>query len=217
MEWSTELNRVELLNLYLGPEPKVASFVREQLITDEEESEIKKAVRNTAEGKTGSNTIYDGYLKHTSLNLKRVLAGVGMKAVVGVMFDLNLGDRVRRLQLNQFSDVREARELVEGFVSKWRGGAVGSYATGSIWWDGVDPLTAPHARWISVILEEDPDFSSVFGKWLEDSEVLQDWLDKLGESPAVVNNRESGRDSVFCAKVALQVMELAKVGSLLLT
>jgi len=207
---------VGLLNLYLGPEPKVASFVREQLITDEEESTIQKAVGNAAKGKIRLNSIYDRYLAHTSLNLQRVLEEVGMETVVGVMFDLNLGDRVRRLQLNRFSDVHEVRELVEGFVSNRRGGAVGSYAMGSIWWDGVDPLMTPHARWISVNLEEDRDFSSVFGKWLEDSEVLQDWLDKLGESPAVVNNGESGRDPVFCAKVAFQVMELAKVRSLLL-
>jgi hypothetical protein len=212
MEWSTSLNRVVLLNIYLGPEPEVASFVRGQLITDKEEEAIKKAIRSAAKGSRKLETIYDGYLIRTNLNVDRLLSEVGMNALVGAVFDLTLGDRVRRLQLNQFSDMHEARELVEGFVSEWRGGAVASYAAGSIWWDGVNPLTTTHARWISRDLEGDPDFYHVFRRWVRDNNWLQSWLESLVESPALVNNRGSGEDPVFSAEVAFQVMDLAKVG-----
>jgi hypothetical protein len=211
MEWSTALNRVVWLNLYLGPEPEVAKFVRKQLITDGEEATIVKAIRSAAEGNRKLESIYDGYLMRTNLNLEEVLSEVGMEALVGVVFDLNLGERVKKLQLNRFTDVHEARELVEGFVLKWRGGPIGSYAMGSIWWDGIHPLTTPHRRWISANLEGDPDFWEVFRRWLDDNDALQSWLERLGESQTLVNNGESGEGPVFSAEVAFKIMDLAEV------
>jgi len=215
MEWSTSLERVVVLKLYLGPEPEVASFVREQLITDEEEAAVRRSINNVAKGEASPESVYGEYLTRSSLNVKRVLLEVGMKSLAGAVFDLNLGDLVRRMQLSRFSEVHEARELVEGFVWKWRGGPVGTYSMGSIWWDGIDDLPTEHEWWTSVDLERDPDFLAVLRRWLEDNDGLQSWLDNLGESPALVNNGGSGEGPVFSACVAFQVVGLAEVRSVL--
>ena len=50
MEWSALLNRVVLLNMYLGPEAEVPSFVWEQLITTNEEARISEAIQKARAG-----------------------------------------------------------------------------------------------------------------------------------------------------------------------
>ena len=206
------LNRVALLNAYLGPEPEVESFVREQLITDKEEVRIREAIRNAGAGNGTLESIYGAYLLRTHLDVKKISSSkVGFEALVGAMFDLELGDRVKRLQLNRYSDVHEAREFIDDFVLKWRGGTTRSYATGSIWWDGVNRARTPHAHWISTNLAKDRDFHVVFRKWQDDCDSLQDWLDESEESQALGNNIESGYGLVFSVEAASRIMDLAKV------
>ena len=214
MEWSALLNRVVLLNMYLGPEPEVPSFVWEQLITTDEEARIREAIQKARAGNGTLESVYGAYLLRTHLNIKKVSSSkVGLEALVEAMFCLQLGDRVKRLQLNRYSDVHEARNLIEGFVSSWRGGAVGSYTMGSIWWDGINPLRTPHAHWISTDLAEDKDFPIIFRRWLHDGNSLQGWLDGLEGSPALVNNAQPGCAPVFSTEAASGVMDLAKVMS----
>ena len=211
MEWSTLLNRVALLSIYIGPEAKVSTIVRDQLITVSEEATITKAVMAALEGVREMKNLYDAYLLWTTLDIVEVVAKVGVKPLVEALFDLNLGDRVKRLQLNGFPDAREARELVERFVLKWTRDGVGSRRSGSTWWDGVDPSTTSQPRWISTALEQDPSFYEVFRRWQEESDDLQRWLDGLERSPAIVNNGASGMDAVYSANMALKIIELAEV------
>lgn len=212
MEWSTALNRVALLNVYLGPEPEVWSFVRNQLLTRNEEERIREAIRKARVGNGTLESIYDGYLLRTHLNIRKISSSeFGLEALVGAMFDLELGDRVKRLQLNRYSDVHAIRELIDHFVSKWRGGMVRSYTVGSIWWDGINSVRTPHAHWISTNLANDKGFDTVFRRWFDDGNSLQAWLDGLEGSPALVNNPESGHGLVFSAEAASRIMDLAKV------
>jgi hypothetical protein len=212
MEWSTLLNHVVLLKIYLGPEPEVASFVRQQLITSNEEARIKEAIQNATAGNAPSESIYGGYLLRTHLDLKKISSSeVGLKELVGVIFDLELGDRVKRLQLNRYSDVHEARKLINDFLWIWKEGPVWSYTKGSIWWDGIHPIRTPHTRWVSTNLAKDKDFHVVFRRWFHDGNSLQTWLDRLEGSPALVNNVESGHSLVFSAEAASRIMDLAKV------
>ena len=211
MEWSTLLNRVTLLSGYIGPEPEVSTLVREQLTTDAERATIRKAVAAVMGGVQKMETPYDIYLRRTNLNIVEIVMDIGIEPLAEAMFDLNLGDRVKRLQLNRFSDVHEVRECVEWFVSRWRSGMVGGHGGWTIWWDGIDPSFTPHAHWLSKGLEEDPDFYTVFGRWQDESDRLQRWLDDLESSPAVVNNVASGMDTIFSANMALTVMALAGV------
>jgi hypothetical protein len=207
MEWSTLLNRVALLSTYIGPEAQVSTLVRHQLITESEGATITEAILATLNGVRKMETIYDTYLLWTTLDVAKIVAKVGIKPLVEEMFDLTLGSRVKRLQLNGFLDTHEARQLVERFVSKWAKDTVGR----SIWWDSNDPSMTPHARWISTALEGDPGFYEVFGRWREESDDLQRWLDYLEGSPAIVNNAASGMDAVYSANVALNIISLAEV------
>ena len=212
MEWSTALNHVVLLNIYLGPEPEVWSFVRNQLITRNEEERIRKAIQKARVGQGTLESIYDGYLLRTHLNIRKISSSeVGLEALVGALFDLELGDRVKRLQLNRYSDVHEIRELIDNFVSKWRGGAVRSYTAGSIWWDGVNKARTSYMPWTSPNLAKEKDFYAVFRRWIHDSDSLQTWLDGLGGSPALVNNLQSSSGHVFSMEAASLIVDLAKV------
>ena len=209
MEWSTLLNRVALLSIYIGPEAKVSTIVRDQLITVSKEATITKAVTDALKGVREMKNLYDAYLLWTTLDVAEVAAKVGVKPLVEALFDLNLGDRVKRLQLNSFSDVREARDLVEQFILKWMGD--GGRRSGSPWWDGIDPSKTSQPRWISTALEQDPGFYEVFRRWQEESDDLQRWLDGHERSPAMANNVASGMDVVYSANMALKTIELAEV------
>lgn len=211
MEWSTLLSRVVLLSVYLGPEAEVASFVREQLITEDEEAAIRGSIQKAAGRNKKLESTYDSYFSRTNLNASDVLSELGMEGFVEVVFDLELGNRVKSLKLGQYSDVHELRRAIEEFVLKWRGGEGGSYVTGSLWWDGIDSSGTPNAQWISTSLARDRDFYTVFGRWLEDSSFLQSWLDGLGESSGLANNRESTKGLVFSLEAASRIMDLAKV------
>lgn len=207
MEWATLLNRVALLSIYVGPEASISTLVRRQLINDSEEATIAEAISATLNGDRKMQNVYNTYLLWTTLDVAQIVAKVGIKPLAEAMFDLNLGNRVKRLQLNRYCDVHEARELVERFVIRWVRDAV----PGSTWWDGVDPSITPHTRWISTALGEDPGFYEVFGRWQEESDGLQRWLDHLPRSPAIANNGAPGMDAVYSANVALKIIELAEV------
>lgn len=211
MEWSTLLNRVSLLSSYIGPEAKVSTIVRDQLITASEEATITRAVTAALNGNQEMKTLYDAYLLWTNLDIVEVVGKVGVKPLVEALFDLNLGDRVKRLKLNSYLDVREAREVVEQFVLKWTRDGAGSRRSGSTWWDGVDPSKISRPRWIPRALEQDPGFYELLRRWHEESDNLQHWLDGLESSPAMVNNGASGMDAVYSANIALKIIELAEV------
>jgi hypothetical protein len=211
MEWSTLLNRVALLSIYIGPEAKVSTLVRDQLIADSEEATITEAIMAAINGVRKMDSVYDVHLLWTNLDVVEVVAKVGFKPLVEAMFDLNLGDLVKMLQFNRFSEVHEVRELVKGFVLKWTRGTDASYGGGSVWWDAIDPSATSHARWISIALKEDPAFYEVFRRWEEEGDDLQRWLDDLEGSPAMVNNGASGMDAVYSANMALKIMDLAEV------
>jgi hypothetical protein len=213
MEWSTALNHLVLLKNYLGPDPEVGSFVREQLITPGEEDRIREAIRDARPGNRTSKSRYTSYLRHTHLDLKKVSSDVGLEALVGAMFDLELGDRVKRLQLNRYSEVHEARALIEDFVWKWKRVPVQIYDIESIWWDGINPVRTSHTHWISAHLSKDKDFYAVLGRWLHDRDSLQTWLDGFKGVRALANNAESGHPLVFSAEVASQIIGSAEVRS----
>lgn len=210
MEWSPTLRRVVLLSSYVGPEPQVASFVREQLIAVDERATIVEAILDARAGNWVLKSIYDFLLQRTHLDLKTklFLDRDGMDNLVEGMFDAALVGRLQALRLNCYSDIHEARSLIERFVSKCNGG---SASAGSLWWDGVHPSRTAHTRWLSTRLEEDKDFELVLTDWLLDGERLQVWLDSCEESPGLVNNRDSLDDHVFATEVATQIMGLAKV------
>lgn len=207
MEWSTLLNRVALLNIYIGPEAEVSTLVRHQLMTDSDEAQIMEAVTVALNKDQKLENVYDAYLLSTSLDIAHVVAKVGIQPLVEAMFDLNLGDWVKRLQLSDFRDLHEARDVVEKFVLRWTTHTV----QGRIWWDIIDPSMTPRPSWISRALEEDPGFYEVFGRWQAESDELQRWLDGLERSPAMVNNPASGMDVVYSADVALGIIGLAEV------
>jgi hypothetical protein len=210
MEWSPTLSRVVLLNSYVGPEPQVASFIREQLIAVDERATIVEAILDARAGNWVLKSIYDFLLQRTHLDLKTklFLDHDGMDNLVEGMFDAALAGRLQALRLNCYSDIHEARSLIEHFVSKCNGG---SASAGSLWWDGVHPSRTAHTRWLSTSLEEDKDFKLVLTDWLLDGERLQVWLDSCEESPGLVNNRDSHDSRVFSTEVATQIMGLAKV------
>ena len=114
MEWSTDVYLVALLQQYLTPEVSVADFVHEQLITDKQKDELTVAIRQVTKLWRTISTPYDVFLNYTCLdwaNEEDVDQIIPM--VRRGMFDLMLGDQIRRMLLNQYEEVRNIRSCIE--------------------------------------------------------------------------------------------------------
>jgi len=101
MEWLTDLHLVLLLQEYVAPEAQVADFVCEQLMMDSEKDKVTVAIRQVKKLYQAIVTPFDGFLNYSSLdwtNEEEVDEAVLM--LRKGMFNLMLGDRIRRMLLN---------------------------------------------------------------------------------------------------------------------
>jgi hypothetical protein len=216
MTWSTDLHVVSWLDVYVAPKPTVARLVREQLLLDEERSEIERAIKGRTNWENGTNGLYEVYLSHTGLDSKSedplVREAIDGHLLRDALFDLTLGQRVKSFQLGHYyMEVHEIRQWIEDFVIKYRRKMTSASASSSLWWDGIYPSQPPRPRWISMQLREDPDFFPVLESWLSDSGHIQNWLSSFEKETRLVNSPRTEEGRVFSEMTAIEIMKWAKV------
>jgi hypothetical protein len=212
MGWATELHLVSLLQKYLTPHPRVTALVRTQLITMDHKDAITEALRRVTNLCHVIDTPYDAFLNHTCLDWhdEELVAQVSPD-LPSAMFDLMLGERVRRLLLNRYSDVHVVRACIEAFIDIWVDDLHPHSMGVELWWDGVSADVAPHQPWIFRGLREDRDFERLLESWADDNMHLQDWLRRFERATTLANNYGQEGNSVFSEETAISIMGFAKV------
>jgi len=212
--WSKKLYHVSLLESYISPTPVVSDLVRRQLVRTSQQKSIRNAIRRTIRGEDHPS-VYFLWLSYSGIDFENrapaIVAILEDGTLERVLFDMNLGQRVKSYQLNFYSEVHEVRDSVKGFLFQVR--SLVSQAPSpqrSLWWDGVSSLGTPHSSWISATLEADADFERIFQSWSDDSEWLQHWLDDFEAKTAIVNNPGS-RAPVFSELSAIDVVRFMEV------
>ena len=159
MEWAPILHLVSLLETYLLPEPRIASFVRAQLITTDQKDDMTTAIRKAMKLWHDIETPYDALLNHTGLDWKNnSLVTQVLPDLRLAMFDVTLGRKNRQLLLNRYSEVHLARSCIETFITGYSKDLKDRPTEQALWWDGVDALGAPHSHWVPRGVGEDKIF-----------------------------------------------------------
>jgi len=212
MEWSTDLHLVSLLQEYVAPEARVADFVREQLTTDGEKDKITLAIRQVKKLYRAIETPFDGFLNYSGLdwNNKEEVDEATLMLRRG-MFDLMLGDRIRRMLLNRYKEVRDIRRRFEEFISVHALYMESRCNDLPIWWDAINIGEASVKRWVSKGLAEDEGFTELVLDWLDDGRKLQAWLRDYEGKEMLANNPAQENERVFSEEVAIEIMNFAKV------
>ena len=209
--WSTHTYMASLLDAYAGPTPVVADYVRQQLMTTDEEDEIKGAIFDVFEGETHSASPYFALILRSGLqgsDVDRVVE----PALIEALFDLRLGQRLKAFRLNHCTEIHEARALVRHFFDQFFDCISPTINPDDLWWDGIeDSDGTPNQRWISMRLREDVDFFPIFERWLSDGEHLQTWFDDMVAETLIMNNPNC-QNPVFSEAAAVEVLRWAKVG-----
>jgi hypothetical protein len=214
MEWATDLHLVSLLQKYLIPPPRVTDLVHTQLMTVDQKDDIIVALRQVMKLWRMVDTPFDALLNHTCLdwNNEKLVEQV-FPSLPSAMFDLMLGDKIRRLLLDQYSDVHSIRDCIETFMRIWSDDLEPRSQPAEIWWDGVRANAVPHKRWVSRSLGEDQDFETLVDSWAHDNKYLQVWLRGFEKTTNLANNWGKGGEQVFSEETAIEVMKFAKVRS----
>jgi hypothetical protein len=212
MEWSTDLYLVSLLQEYVTPEPFIADFVRDQLITDEQKDALTVSIRQVTKIWRTISTPYDAFVNYTGLNWrKEEEVDELMPLIRGGMFDLMLGDRLRRMLINGYEEVDAVRRRFEYLISVHKAFVESRCEDMSIWWDRADVDAVPMKQWVSTSLAEDGDFAKVVLSWLEDGRKLQNWLREYEERGVLANNPAQENKRVVSEEAAVEIIGFAKV------
>lgn len=214
MEWSTDLYRVSLLQKFVSPKAEVSDLVREQLTTSRQKDDMTVALRQVMKLWRTIDTPYDVFVNYTCLdwdNQQEVYQV--LPELRSAMFDLMLGDQVRRLLLNRYSDVYAIRKRIEHFVLSQANNLKTRCNPTKLWWDSATLDVEGNQRWTSKALEEDPDFVELVLSWLGDGENLQGWLRDYEERTRLTNNYLEEKDRVFSESTAAEIMAFAEVSS----
>jgi hypothetical protein len=213
MMWSVDLHVVALLDLYLGPMSEVTELVRGQLLQEQEAESIRQAIEDFAKGTSTPETLYGHYLSYSGLDFSARQEALVSIVVSGelhrALFDLTLGQRVRSLQMSLYTEVHNAREMVQHFFAEFEDDTVRG-AGEKLWWDEIHNDGTVHEPWLAQNLRNDVNFLPILHSWLDDSGRLQLWLDSQLEESIVVNNPNSERPVVSYSS-AVAIIEFAKV------
>ena len=212
MEWSTDLYHVAQLEEYLVPEVWVADFVRDQLITNDQKDAMTVAICQVTKLWRTITEPYDVFVNYTCLDWTKEQ---DVDEVFGMirrgMFDLMLGDRMRRTLVNRYEEVRVVRSRFEDFIL-FHGALLKSHCKEpSLWWDSIGIKKGPLKAWVSGDLAGDKDFTEVVASWLEDGRRMQNWLRDYEEKGILANNPSLEDERVFSEEMAIEIMKFAKV------
>jgi hypothetical protein len=212
MGWATELHLVSLLEKYLSLYPRVTALVRAQLMTVDHKGAITEALHRVTNLFHVIDTPYDTLLNHTCLEWhdEQLVTQVSPD-LPSAMFDLMLGERVRKMLLNRYSDIHSVRACIEDFIDIWVDDLEPHSKGMELWWDGVSADAAPHERWVSRGLREDRDLETLLKSWGEDNRSLQDWLRRFERTTTLANNWGEDGSWVFSEEAAIHIMAFAKV------
>jgi hypothetical protein len=127
------------------------------------------------------------------------------------MFNLTLGNAVRRNLLERYSDVHKTRRYIQTFAESWNHLMSPHSRAAKPLWDGVSEGAVPHQPWVSKHLGEDEDLETLLGAWADDNGALQNWLWEYERTTTLANNWGQHENRVFSEEVATQVMLFGKV------
>ena len=227
MEWATDLHLVSLLQKYLSPPPIVTDLVRGQLMTPNQDNDITMALNWVP---IGTGNPYEAILDHTCIwwGDQGTPNAVPSDLPTG-LFDLMLGDRIRTLLLENYTDTHIIRGCIRHFVNLYdhktvpRSTPEGLWSDGAMqrvshppedwkfWWDGFGEGAIRHERWVSKRLGEDTDLEVLLRAWDHDNETLQNWLGEHEKAVALANSWDQERDWVFSEEEAIKVISFVKV------
>lgn len=215
MEWATDIYLVSLLEEYLMPRPRIAGFVRTQLMTLGQKDDIAMALRHVTKLWRTTDTPYDALLNHTCLdwNNQGLVTQVSPD-LRSAMFDLMLVNQTRRLLLSRYSDVHAIRGCIEAFIVAWSDELEPHSPPMQLWWDGVSTGTTDttlHKPWVSKGLRGDADFIQLLQGWDDDNKYLQNFLREFERTTTLSNNDGPEGSRVFSEETAMVPMECTQV------
>jgi len=217
MMWSTDLHLVGLLDEYVGRQPAVADFVRKQLLREEEEDCIRKAIANRKKGYNHFSDLYGCWLWYSGVDFQvgdeGLAEAIDRGDFIRALFDLMLSHSVKVRMLNNYTEFHEARRSIESFFITYSSLMTAETNPVRLWWDGVYVSRSPDLPWISVPLRTHASFLPLVESWIADSGLLQTWLENFENDTPVVNNPDSS-DRVFSHSMALHILGLVKVRNL---
>lgn len=216
MARSKRLHLTVLLDKLIDPVPVVSDLVRKQLLHHTEMEAIRTAIEDQVKGKVGCQSLYSNWLSYSGIDFQKTVC---LSSIISegklqrALFDLTLGSRVKSFKLGFCLEVQEIRESILGFLADFSYLLDTRLTQGkSFWWDETCPERNPPMRYISPLLEQDPDFVKVFELWIQDSERQQSWLDDfLGTTPFVVSR--SLASPVVSEEKAVETVRFAAVSS----
>jgi len=214
MEWSTDVHLVSLLQEYIAPEACVADFVCKQLTTDGQKDVVTVAICQLRKLYQSISMLFDRFLNCSGLNWTKVEeVDEAVVMLRNGMFDLMLGDRIRRMLLNQYEEVGDVRHRFEDFISVHAVYMESRCKDLPIWWDSINLGKGLVKGWISRGLAEDESFAELVLDWLEDGRKLQAWLRDYEGKEMLANNPAQENERVFSEEVAIEVMKFVKVST----
>lgn len=213
--WSSYIHTVALLHEYIAPKPKVAGFVRNQLVQDKEDGEISTAICRKRDGREDPGSIYSYWLSCSGFDFDSknpdLQVVLGSKVLNKSLFDLMLGHRIKIFHLWNYSEAHWVRNVLDDFCRTWSKMMSPEPDLTNLWWDRFYLHISLHQRWLTTRLREDEDFPSIFKSWEEDSNHLQASMDAFEEKTLLVNNPD-GDDRVLSEAVAIKALEWFQVG-----
>jgi hypothetical protein len=213
MAHATTLNVAALLDRYAGPTPVVVDLVRKQLLTEDEEERVRRAIRGQIRGDPADDH-YSEWLSYSGINLRSaspsVISLVESSTLQRALFDLKLGDHVRSVTLSHYCEIHEARRTIEAFFTEYIW-FVHPVDLSRLWWDGMDRMNTQRGAWIPRAFERDCTFLKIVDSWIVDSENLQESLDLFQRHTSIVNNPGRFTQPVFSEAIAIVVGHFMKV------
>lgn len=214
MAFATEFNLVALLDNYVSPKPVVVELVRKQLLVEDEEQDVRQAIWNQIENRPLVQDEYRIWLSYSGIDFQSKSQGlvsiIKNSTLHRALFDLKLGHRVKSLQLGRYSEVHDARSIIESFFSEFKK-LVRPVESSGLWWDGIDRTRTPPSPWTPEQLKLDPAFLVLLEIWIRDSIHLQESLDYLEWETRIVNNPHHFNQPVFSEAIAATFIEFMKV------
>lgn len=189
-------------------------LVRKQLLKTEEEDRIFEAIRAKIDGKALTGNMYFTWMSYSGLNFKEptaaLLSLVNRRVIHRSLFDIQLGQTVKSVILNRYTEVRDARLTIEEFLCN-EAKFVSASALFEIWWDRLGLLETNYTSWAPWEVKNEPKFATLVEVWLEDSDSVQRCLDFFESTKIFTNNPLGLSHPVISEKNALKLIGFAKV------
>ena len=213
MAHATTLNVAALLGRYAGPTPVVVDLVRKQLMTEDGEEDVRRAIRGQIRGDLTKDQ-YSWWLSHSKINLRSgspsVVSLVERSILQRALFDLKLGDHIKSVTLSHYFEVHEARQTIEAFFVEF-GRLLHPVDLSKLWWDAIGQMKTQRGAWIPRFLERNGTFLRIVESWIADGENLQETLDFFEWHTSIVNNPGHLNQPVFSEAIAIKVADFMKV------